>query len=873
MVIQVYAPTSDSSDEELEMFYEQLDEGQKIARTRDLCIVCGDFNAKIGSNNEGWDHVMGKYGIGERNERGDRLLQFAQEKGLYVANTKYPSKESRKSTWISPGGRHRNMIDFVMVQQQWSKIVQQCRSFPSADIASDHELVLCNLDLKLTRYRQRKAMKNTKRWNLEKLKQPITHIIFETQVATNLEQAHTESIVEIDNLCNTIVRTIEDAADATIKSVRTIKKPWISDDTMRLVEQKRTAKAARMTSDDRMAIYRQLCKDVKKAARKDKENWIKQQCEMIEKCHSNKKTRETHKMVKKLTGDFKKSVHGINNKQGKKLTEQKDITERWTEYARELYTDDKVYDPATLDVLRNRFTCAEDEDVEDILLSEVEKAVKTLKDKKSPGIDGIPAEVIKAGGERLIKDVHRLCNMIWHEEQWPEEWTRSILITIPKKGDRLECANYRTIALISHVSKILLMVLLERLKAALEQCLSEEQGGFREDRGTVQQILTLRLINEKYMERRKPVYHCFVDYTKAFDTVWHDGLWAVLDSYKVPRKLVKLLRNLYSKSELAVRINGELGEWFMAEIGSRQGDPLSPLMFITLLERVMEQTECNTEGIGLNIHGRILKDLRYADDVDLMAETENGLQELLTSQAESSRGYGLQINRNKTKVLVCTRNGSEDPLPKITVNGEPLECVTEYVYLGSLITQDNDCSPEIRRRINLASQTMGMLKTIWRSRDISITTKVDLLVTCVFSRLLYAAETWTLKAADENRLRAFETRCYRRLLGIHWFDRVTNEAVRTRVGRAETVVDTVRKRKMELFGHICRMNGERMLKTVVTGMVDGSRGRGRPARRWIDDITKWCNCTIPEAVRKAGDRRTWRSTIELSTGLYGPSGT
>ena len=168
---------------------------------------------------------------------------------------------------------------------------------------------------------------------------------------------------------------------------------------------------------------------------------------------------------------------------------------------------------------------------------------------------------------------------------------------------------------------------------------------------------------------------------------------------------------------------------------------------------------------------------------------------------------------------------------------------------------------------------MGMLKTIWRSRDISITTKVDLLVTCVFSRLLYAAETWTLKAADENRLRAFETRCYRRILGIHWFDRVTNEAVRTRVGRAETVVDTVRKRKMELFGHICRMNGERMLKTVVTGMVDGSRGRGRPARRWIDDITKWCNCTIPEAVRKAGDRRTWRSTIELSTGLYGPSGT
>ena len=146
----------------------------------------------------------------------------------------------------------------------------------------------------------------------------------------------------------------------------------------------------------------------------------------------------------------------------------------------------------------------------------------------------------------------------------------------------------------------------------------------------------------------------------------------------------------------------------------------------------MERTECNTDDIGLNIHGRTVKDLRYADDVDLMAETESGLQELLTSQAESSKYFGLQINRNKTKVMVCTRNAGTNTKPKITVEDEPLECVSEYVYLGSLITQNNDCSPEIRRRINLASQTMGMLKTLWRSKEIGIATKVDLLVTCVF---------------------------------------------------------------------------------------------------------------------------------------------
>ena len=135
----------------------------------------------------------------------------------------------------------------------------------------------------------------------------------------------------------------------------------------------------------------------------------------------------------------------------------------------------------------------------------------------------------------------------------------------------------------------------------METSLSEEQGGFRKDCSKIQQILSLRLIAEKYLERGRRVFNCFVDYTKALDSVWHTGLWAVMKSYYVSSKLVTLLRNLYTNSQLAVRVNQELGEWFTAEIGSRQGDPLSPLAFITLLERVMEEMECDPEGDGVNI--------------------------------------------------------------------------------------------------------------------------------------------------------------------------------------------------------------------------------------------------------------------------------
>ena len=276
--------------------------------------------------------------------------------------------------------------------------------------------------------------------------------------------------------------------------------------------------------------------------------------------------------------------------------------------------------------------------------------------------------------------------------------------------------------MITHLSKILLLIILERLKAALESCLSEEQGGFRKDRSTVQQILTLRLIAEKYLERGKRVYNCFVDYTKAFDSVWHAGLWAVLRSFRVPGKLINLLRNLYAKSRLAVKIGIRLGEWFTAELGNRQGDPISPLSFISLLERVMETTECNTV-----THGVEIKDLRYTDDVDLLAETEDELQSLVDQLHTSSKGFGLKFNINKSKVMVFERRTNCHPT--ITVDTNVLECVPEFVYLGSLMTKDNDCSAEISRRINLASQRLGMLKTIWSSSELTVRTKIDVLVT------------------------------------------------------------------------------------------------------------------------------------------------
>ena len=136
--------------------------------------------------------------------------------------------------------------------------------------------------------------------------------------------------------------------------------------------------------------------------------------------------------------------------------------------------------------------------------------------------------------------------------------------------------NYGTISLINHTGKILLIVLLNRLKRQLEPDLSEEQAGFRKDRSTVHQILTLRIIAEKAKRHREKIYNCFIDFQKAFDTIKHKVIWAVLRSCGKEEKMVTLLQKIYDKAQSAVRIERHQGEWFYTDVETREGDRLSP---------------------------------------------------------------------------------------------------------------------------------------------------------------------------------------------------------------------------------------------------------------------------------------------------------
>jgi len=850
-VIHVYAPTSSSSEEDIEAFYNDIDDTLSKTDKKDIIILTGDWNAKIGCDNTDWKSVMGKYGYGDRNERGERLLEFATVHNLYICNTRFQHKPNRKWTWASPDGIHKNMIDLILIQRRWKTSVINCRTFQSADISSDHSLVLCNIKLRLKK--MYKKPRQCYRVDVDRFKDEKIRQSYSTTLAKNMEGI--ESTCNLEVHANKIRQAIQNAVEKTVPAKRKTKKPWISEATLKLADEKRKLKQIKNVSTEYTQRYKDSCRKVKVSARQDKEHWIQDQCEQAEKGLNIGNTREAYSLLKMLRKEFVPRINVIRNQQGTMLQSKDDIKQRWTQYCSSLYKDPGGGDGMVKE-LEDIAPPGDDDDTQDILYSEVQTAIRALKKNKSPGSDGITAEMLQAGGEPLARQIHMLCNKSWHEGTIPEEWGRSILVPIPKKGDLSNCSNYRTISLINHTGKVLLMVLLNRLKCYLDPYLSEEQAGFRKDRSTVHQILMLRLLAEKAKRQGKKIYNCFIDFQKAFDTIKHKIIWAMLKSYGVQTKMITLLQKIYEKSQSAVRIGNDYGEWFQTDVGTRQGDPLSPLLFIAYLERVMDQVRQNT--CGINIGGIVINNLRFADDIDLIDEDASSLQRLVEQTKTAAEQSGLMLNTNKTKTMVF---GDRNIESSIHVAGNTIENVEKFEYLGSLLTWDNNCSEEIKRRIGKATGALASLKHIWNSKKLKIENKLRILTTCVFSVLLYASETWTLKEADKKKLLAFEMKCYRRILKINWRDMIRNEDIRKRISKDETIIDIIKKRKLRLFGHICRMEDTRLIKHIIFSKMEGKSRRGRPCREWLDDITEWCQRSGQDLFHLAQDRQAWKNLI------------
>ncbi|KAK6019872.1 endonuclease/exonuclease/phosphatase family protein, partial [Ostertagia ostertagi] len=473
-IVSVYAPTEPSDDGMKDEFYMQLQDVLDSIPRRDLVIVTGDLNARTGADRTGWEPVMGRFGVGEMNNNGLRLLSFATFNDLVIGNSLYQHARKHQLTWRNPSGHDSAVLDYVLINSRYmssARLRLQCAKRGKRQPKVDWEQLL----------------------KLE-VKQGF-------QIALSNQFAAFTEVGTVDEEERQTAKVITECATQLCPVLRRRTKPWISDETLQLVDKRRKVKLTNGTT------YQLLSKELRKRLKTEREAYWNAVAEELEESASKHEYRMPYQILRRLCGKTRACGTFIKDASGKLVKAS---------------TDREPQEP-THEAAPS--------------MEEVRAAVMSLKNRKAAGVDNVTAEAIKAGGEVLVQRLHRLMCRVWQTEVVPTTWKRSIIVPIHKKGDITECKNYRGISLLSVVGKVFTKIINARLQLHRRSLCRPEQAGFCPGRGCSDQIFALRQLLEERIRCGKRVVVVFIDFRAAFDSVHWPALWKALECEHVPDKI------------------------------------------------------------------------------------------------------------------------------------------------------------------------------------------------------------------------------------------------------------------------------------------------------------------------------------------------
>ena len=479
---------------------------------------------------------------------------------------------------------------------------------------------------------------------------------------------------------------------------------------------------------------------------------------------------------------------------------------------------------------KNEFDIIFDELNLDFTQEEVLNAIKQLKLNKSGGPDYLINEFLIYGKHIFTNTLCKLFNKIFETGCFPDEWTEGFIIPLHKKGSLTDVGNYRGITLLSILGKLFTRVLNNRLKDWAENyhLLIEAQAGFRAGMSTTDNIFVLHGVISHLINQGKKLYCAFVDFTKAFDYVVRENLWYKMIKYGIRGKILNVIKSMYSSVKSRVKYNNQLGNEFYCGLGVRQGECLSPLLFSLFLNDIEEHfIQAGMEGIDIITVKMFM--LLYADDIVLFGNSAEQLQDSLNLLSNYCKRWKLTVNINKTKVMVFRKGGALPRNLTFLYNGNELEIVRNFKYLGIIFTAGGSFSETQNTLSGQAQKAIfKMNKYLYRFTFISPKHKLEL-----FDKLvtpILGSEVWGF--IQGNAIERVHLQFCKQLLGVK--KTTQNDFVYGELGR--TTLITKRYLNIVKYWFKILASGDRKYINIVYRMMLRDMDLKRNSVNWASLI-------------------------------------
>jgi hypothetical protein len=411
--------------------------------------------------------------------------------------------------------------------------------------------------------------------------------------------------------------------------------------------------------------------------------------------------------------------------------------------------------------------------------AEIVKAILSLKNNKACSSDLILNEFLKAAQPLLVSVLVRLFNLILDKGLVPSSWSDGFIVPIYKnKGDCNNPDNYRGITILSCLGKLFTSVLNNRLNEFIVSynLLGEEQAGFRKNYSTTDHMFNLKCLIDMYLCKKKRLFCAFIDYKKAFDSVDRIALWQKLLRHGIDGKFLVLVRNMYDQAKSCVKTSGTASEFFQSNVGLRQGENLSPVLFSLFLNDLTDfiakaydglehVTELAHDALDTKDVEHYLKlfVLLYADDTVILAESAAELQSALNSMYLYCKSWNLQVNPAKTKVVIFSKTKVKDP-PSFVYDGNKLDVDDDFLYLGVTFNHKGTFSKTRAKLVQQARRAMFSLLKKARKLGLPADLQLKLFDKTIVPILLYGAEVWGFENLDI--IEAFHFKFCKTILGL-----------------------------------------------------------------------------------------------------------